>query len=81
MFVSFFWPLNVPDDILIGISNFTIDTALDGLLDPLSRCLAAESARRVTELRVDSTVQSRIDAEGPITMRSHRHLESTVLQK
>ena len=37
-------------------------TALDGLLDPLSRCLNAESARRVVELRVAPTVQQRIDA-------------------
>jgi hypothetical protein len=40
----------------------SLDTALDGLLDPLSRCLDAESARRVTELRIDPSVQSRIDA-------------------
>jgi hypothetical protein len=44
------------------MANLTIDTALDDLLDPLSRCLDAESARRVTELRVDPAVQSRIDA-------------------
>ena len=36
-------------------------TALDGLLDPLSRCLDTESARRVTELRIDPAVQVRID--------------------
>jgi hypothetical protein len=36
-------------------------TALDGLLDPLSRCLDAESARRVVELRVSPPVQQRID--------------------
>ena len=36
-------------------------TALDGFLDPLSRCLAAESARRVVELRVAPPVQQRID--------------------
>ena len=36
-------------------------TALDGLLDPLSRCLDAESARRVVELRVSPPVQERID--------------------
>ncbi len=44
------------------MGNLTIDTVLDGFLDPLSRCLDAESARRVTELRVDPTIQSRIDA-------------------
>ena len=36
-------------------------TALDGLLDPLSRCLDAESARRVVELRVAPPAQQRID--------------------
>ncbi len=35
---------------------------LDGLLDPLSRCLDAESARRVAEFRVAPVVQERIDA-------------------
>ena len=35
-------------------------TALDGLLDPLSRCLDAESARRVVELRVAPPVQERV---------------------
>ena len=36
-------------------------TALDGLLDPLGRCLDTESARRVVELRVAPPVQQRID--------------------
>ena len=36
-------------------------TVLDGLLDPLSRCLNVESARRVVELRVAPPVQERID--------------------
>ena len=44
------------------MGNPAIDTALDGLLDPLSRCLDAESSRRVIELRVDPVVQARIDA-------------------
>ncbi len=39
-------------------------TVLDGILDPLSRCLDAESARRVIELRVDPPVQERIDKLG-----------------
>jgi hypothetical protein len=33
---------------------------LDGLLDPLSRCLDAESARRLAEFRVAPNVQKRI---------------------
>jgi len=36
-------------------------TGLDGLLEPLSRCLDVESARRIVELRVDASVQERID--------------------
>ena len=34
---------------------------LDGLLDPLSRCLDAESARRLVDLQIDAAVQERID--------------------
>lgn len=34
---------------------------LDSLLEPLSRCLDAESARRVVELRFDPAVQEKID--------------------
>lgn len=37
-------------------------TGLDSLLDPLSRCLDAESARRLVDFRVDPPVQDRIDA-------------------
>ena len=36
-------------------------TVLHGLLDPLGRCLDAESARRIVELRVSPPVQQRID--------------------
>jgi len=36
--------------------------ALDSLLDPLSRCLDAGSARRVAEFRVTANVQERVDA-------------------
>lgn len=36
-------------------------TMLDGLLDPLSRCLDSESARRVAEFRIAPGVQQRID--------------------
>ena len=36
-------------------------TGLDGLLEPLSCCLDAESARRVVELQVATPVQERID--------------------
>jgi hypothetical protein len=37
-------------------------SGLDGILDPLSRCLDAESARRLADFRVDPPVQERIDA-------------------
>ena len=36
--------------------------SLDGLLEPLSRCFDADSARRVVELQVAAPVQERIDA-------------------
>jgi hypothetical protein len=39
----------------------SVASGLDGLLEPLSRCLDAESARRVVDLQVDPTVQERID--------------------
>lgn len=55
------WPSDAHCVNLADMGNTAIDTALDGLLDPLSRCLDAESARRVTELRIDPAVQSRID--------------------
>jgi len=45
----------------MDMGNAGIDMALDGLLDPLSRCLDAESARRVIEMRIDPAVQSRLD--------------------
>lgn len=34
---------------------------LDGLLDPLSRCLDAESARRLVDFRIEPSVEERID--------------------
>ena len=38
----------------------SVVAGLDGLLDPLSRCLDAESARRVAEFQIDAPVQARI---------------------
>ena len=43
------------------MGDTAVPTALDGLLEPLSRCLDAESARRVVELRVEPAVQARVD--------------------
>jgi hypothetical protein len=37
-------------------------TGLDGLLEPLSRCLDTESARRIAEFQVAPPVQERIEA-------------------
>lgn len=36
-------------------------TGLDGLLEPLSRCLDPESARRVVDFQIDPPVQERIE--------------------
>ncbi len=36
-------------------------SALDSLLEALSRCLDAESARRVAEFRMAANVQDRVD--------------------
>lgn len=37
-------------------------SGLDDLLERLSRCLDAESARRIVDLQIDPPVQERIDA-------------------
>ena len=37
-------------------------SGLDGILEPLSRCLDTESARRIVDFQVDQPVQERIDA-------------------
>jgi hypothetical protein len=38
-----------------------VSSVLDSFLEPLSRCLDPESARRVLEFRVDPAVQARMD--------------------
>ena len=43
------------------MSDRTAFGAFDSLLDSLSRCLDAESARRVVEFRVAGDVQKRVD--------------------
>ena len=45
---------------VIVMGDRSVPTALDGLLEPLSRCLDAESAQRIAEFRVDPAVQARI---------------------
>ena len=37
---------------------------LDSLLEPLSRCLDTESARRLVEFRIDPQVEARIETLG-----------------
>jgi hypothetical protein len=59
-------------------------TVLDGLLDPLSRCLDAESTRRLMELRVALPVQARIDVlaekgnEGILTADERAEYEALI---
>lgn len=43
------------------MSQAQATSILDRMLDPLSRCLDAESARRVAELSIDPVVQARVD--------------------
>ncbi|HEV8147900.1 MAG TPA: hypothetical protein VGP79_16035 [Bryobacteraceae bacterium] len=44
------------------MSDAASAATLEGLLDPLSRCLDAESARRVAEFQIAPQVQERIGA-------------------
>jgi hypothetical protein len=59
-------------------------TVLDGLLEPLSRCLDDVSARRVAEFRVSGAVQQRIDDlaaranEGVLTEEERDEYEAVV---
>ena len=57
---------------------------LDDLLEPLSRCLDAESARRIINLQINAPVQARIDAlaeranEGTLTDSEHSEYEALI---
>ncbi len=42
------------------MSRSSASSVLDSLLDPLSECLDAESARRVAEFRIDERVQAQV---------------------
>ena len=59
-------------------------TVLDEFLDPLSRCLDAESARRVLALGVSAAVQDRVDTlaeranEGLLTDEERAEYEALV---
>ncbi len=50
-----------------------VATPPEGLLDPFSRCLNAESAQRLADFRVDPAIQSRIDV---LAERAHDGLLS-----
>jgi hypothetical protein len=43
------------------MSNETVHLVLDRLLDPLGRCLTPDAARKIIDLRADTTVQQRVD--------------------
>lgn len=59
-------------------------TVLDRMLDPLSRCLDAESAKRVLALGVDPVVQARVDVlaeranEGILTPEERAEYEAYI---
>jgi hypothetical protein len=58
--------------------------SLDGLLDPFSRCLDDESARRVAAFKVDPKVQARVDVlaepanEGLLTAEERSEYEAFI---
>jgi hypothetical protein len=66
------------------MDHTAIATAMDGLLDPLSRCLDPESARRIVEFRVSPDVQVRFDVlaeranEGTHTPDERREYEALI---
>jgi hypothetical protein len=59
-------------------------TGLDSLLEPLSHCLDAESARRLVAFRVDPPVQARIEMlgeranEGTLTAAERSEYEALI---
>jgi uncharacterized protein YnzC (UPF0291/DUF896 family) len=59
-------------------------SGLDGLLEPLSRCLDVESARRVADLQIEDMVQERIDMlaeranEGTLTDTERSEYEALI---
>ncbi len=59
-------------------------SVLDRMLDPLCRCLDAESAKRVAELSIDPVVQARVDVlaeranEGLLTSEERAEYEAYI---
>jgi len=66
------------------MSGASTSGVLDGLLESLSRCLDAESARRVADFRLDAHVQERVDVlaeranEGLLTSEERDEYEAFV---
>jgi hypothetical protein len=66
------------------MSSVQDNSVLDRMLDPLSRCLNAESAKRVAELSIDPLVQARVDVlaeranEGLLTPDERAEYESYI---
>jgi hypothetical protein len=64
--------------------DMSVTTSLDGLLEPLSRCLDTGSARRLVDLQVDAPVQERIDFlaeranEGTLTETERSEYEALI---
>jgi hypothetical protein len=61
-----------------------IPSVLDRMLDPLSRCLDAESAKRLVDLGIDPAVQARVDVlaeranEGLLTPEERSEYEAYI---
>ena len=66
------------------MSQAQTTSVLDRMLDPLSRCLDAESARRVIALSIDPVVQARVDVlaervnEGLLTPEERAEYEACI---
>ena len=66
------------------MSQAQTTSVLDRMLDPLSRCLDAESAKRVAELSIDPVVQARVDVlaeranEGLLTPEERAEYEAYI---
>ena len=66
------------------MSQTRTTSLLDRMLDPLSRCFDAESARRVVELSIDPVVQARVDVlaeranEGLLTPEERAEYEAYI---
>jgi hypothetical protein len=69
---------------LKSMSQAQTTSVLDRMLDPLSRCLDAESAKRVAELSIDPVVQARVDVlaeranEGLLTPEDRAEYEAYI---